>query len=261
MIAEDAWQDFTSRLRSWVHRRIDPAFADDVLGDILLRLVRHRDALRAAENPSAWVFAVAANVLTDHHRRRSAEQRALARAELEPDVGPAATQDESDAAAAGLAACMHPLLRDLPAPYGEALLLTEVEGLSQSAAAKRLGLSLSGMKSRVQRGRTKLKDALLRCCSVELDRGGRVLAYAPQADGCGSCGPREPLDDRMHDRAEVADVRRLGRRERRSRAHPRSTRRRRAGFGPVRQRAPRTRPAAARAPSAPRCRSAPARSA
>ncbi len=210
--ADDAWQDFTTRLRAYVRRRLDPAWADDVFGDVLLRLVRHRADLRAAENPSAWVFRVAANVLADHHRRRGAEHRALARAGVEPEVVASAGNDEDEGAAAELSECLIPLLRGLPAPYSEALLLTEVEGLSQIAAAKRLGVSLSGMKSRVQRGRVKLKEALLRCCAIEIDRRGHVLAYAPQAAGCGSCGTgATPLTAPSPTRSGSVAVRRPGR--------------------------------------------------
>ena len=48
----------------------------------------------------------------------------------------------------------------------------ELEGLTQQTAAKRMGLSLSGMKSRVQRGRARLKQMLDDCCLIELDRRG-----------------------------------------------------------------------------------------
>ncbi len=177
------WQAFDSRLRAYVGRRVDPAAADDVVGDILLRLTRHQAGLVAADNPTAWMLRVAANAVADHHRRRSTERRALAQAEVESGLDPAgATEDAS--AGVELAQCLIPLLRVLPAPYGEALLLTDIGGLSQPEAAKRLGLSASGMKSRVQRGRAKLKQAVLRCCAVELDRRGGVVDFQPRSATC-----------------------------------------------------------------------------
>ena len=79
----------------------------------------------------------------------------------------------------------------LPEPYREALLLTEYEGLTQQQLAERVGISLSGAKSRVQRGREKLKQILLDCCHVELDRRGGIIDYQGQCDCCanGHCGP------------------------------------------------------------------------
>ncbi len=65
----------------------------------------------------------------------------------------------------------------LPSPYREALTLTELEGLTQKEAAEMLGISLSGMKSRVQRGRQQLRQALEDCCHIALGRprAGRIL--------------------------------------------------------------------------------------
>ena len=56
-------------------------------------------------------------------------------------------------------------------------MLTEFEGLTQKAAAEHIGLSLSGMKSRVQRGRAQLRGKILECCHIEFDRRGGVADY------------------------------------------------------------------------------------
>jgi RNA polymerase sigma-70 factor, ECF subfamily len=55
---------------------------------------------------------------------------------------------------------MEEVIRSLPEGYRGAVRLAEVEGLSQQEVADRLGLSLSGAKSRVQRGRVLLKGVL-----------------------------------------------------------------------------------------------------
>ena len=81
------------------------------------------------------------------------------------------------------------VVQQLPPRYREAIELTELQGLTQSEAGTRLGLSLSGAKSRVQRGRVKLKDLLLECCHFEFDRYGNAIEYQPQrtcSDCCGS---------------------------------------------------------------------------
>lgn len=183
--AVDDWRDFDTRLRRFVKRRVNPAAADDVLGDILLRLVEHRDTLQTADNPSAWMFRVATNAIADHYRRSATEAKVLARSDTERLEDSAAPPASEASAESELTQCLVPLIRSLPASYAEALLLTDIEGLTQVDAAKRLGLSTSGMKSRVQRGRAKLKRALLRCCSVHLNRHGSVLDYDPHKDTCG----------------------------------------------------------------------------
>jgi RNA polymerase sigma-70 factor (ECF subfamily) len=76
------------------------------------------------------------------------------------------------------------MIDSLPSHYREALLLTEYEGLSQKDLADRLGISISGAKSRVQRARAMLRDLLMECCHFEFDRYGTVIDYHPIACCC-----------------------------------------------------------------------------
>ncbi len=100
-----------------------------------------------------------------------------------PPPEPAAAELQSE-----LAACLRPLLERLAPPYRKAITLTEREGVTQVAAATRLGLSTSGMKSRVQRARAQLRDLLVSCCEIELDSRGAITSYQPRRTpyDCGS---------------------------------------------------------------------------
>ncbi len=175
--AEDRrWSEFQSRLRRYVANRVDSQWADDVTSDILLRLLENQHRLEQARNPLAWAYRVAANAIADHYRRRAAESRALEQAGAEAAF-PASTANtkEQETTRREIEACLMPFTLDLPPNYAEALVLTSFRGLSQTEAARRLGLSVSGMKSRVQRARAELKRRLLECCEFQLDRRGRVM--------------------------------------------------------------------------------------
>ena len=66
---------------------------------------------------------------------------------------------------------------------------TELEGLTQKEAADMLGISLSGMKSRVQRGRARLRAKFEQCCAIAQDARGKVTDCDPRPAGGGpSCG-------------------------------------------------------------------------
>ena len=95
----------------------------------------------------------------------------------------AAEQPEAGAAAE-LAACLQPLLARLPDDYRTALELTDLGGLTQEQAAEQLGLSTSGMKSRVQRGRRMLRTEVGRCCRVELDGRGAIADASLRDETC-----------------------------------------------------------------------------
>ena len=131
----------------------------------------------AEDELPAWVFAAARNAVIDHYRARRP-------ADALPAELAAPGEEGGRAAVAELAACLKPLVAALPPRYRDAVLLSELGGLTQNDAAQRLGLSLSGAKSRVQRGRRMLQEKLLACCRVELDHRGAIVDYeAP--DGCG----------------------------------------------------------------------------
>jgi RNA polymerase sigma-70 factor, ECF subfamily len=172
------------QLRPFVARRVRaPHDVDDVLQDIFLRMQRALPGLRDEQRFGPWVYRIARSAIADHHRAASRHPVAAGghddaggSVEIEPDGG---AEEE-------LAAYVSFFVATLPAPYREALTLTELEGLTQREAAERLGISLSGMKSRVQRGRALLRRALEDCCEIALDARGRVIAYEPRVPA-GSC--------------------------------------------------------------------------
>jgi len=94
-----------------------------------------------------------------------------------------------------LAVCLHPMIERLAQEYRDAIMLVELDGLTQQAAAKQMGISLSGMKSRVQRGRKQLKQMLDDCCVIQLDRSRAVVDYEVRNPGCDSCQPLPPKAD------------------------------------------------------------------
>src|SRR6185295_6840965 len=109
--------------------------------------------------------------ITDYFRKlRPSEQ-------LPPDLAPD-SEDPDDAP--DLRPCIRRFLNELEPSYREALVLTEWQGLTQRQMGKRLGLSSSGAKSRVQRARGQLKKLLLDCCRFEVDRRGNILEMTPR---------------------------------------------------------------------------------
>ena len=128
------------------------------------------------------MYRIARNAITDHYRRAAVRADPIA-----PDEVARVVMDERDerpAADRELAACLAPLLARVPDDYRRALELTDLGELTQEEAAGTLGLSTSGMKSRVQRGRRMLRTEIGRCCRVELDARG-VLTDATIREGTG----------------------------------------------------------------------------
>lgn len=160
-------------VRAFVRRRVQhPQDAEDITQDALLRLYRSVEDLRDAAAFEGWMYRIARSAITDHFRR--AQRQPLPVDPDDVDHG-AVPDDEDETAEAQLAGCLRNLLERLPDDYRHALELTDLGDLTQEAAADRLGLSTSGMKSRVQRGRRLLRSEIRRCCEVTLNSTGSLV--------------------------------------------------------------------------------------
>jgi RNA polymerase sigma-70 factor, ECF subfamily len=188
---EAVWREMHAPLLRYIARRVsDPSDAEDVLQDVMLRIQRQGRDLDHVDQLGAWLQQVTRSAVIDFYRRRAARPEQAAG--TGDDVGDSEIAPAEDSTPTELARCLRPLLARLPDKYAEALELTEFDGLSQVAAAERLGLSTSGMKARVQRARAQLRDLLLECCDVELDSRGGVVDYHTRAGGCGRCDTSAP---------------------------------------------------------------------
>lgn len=160
---ESVWNEFAGQLDRFIRARVaEPATAEDILQNVFLKLQSRLDEFRDPAKLQGWLFRVARNAIIDHYRTRkkTSELTESLPAEL----------SENQAEEKELKAVFHRLLHSLPEPYRDALVLTEFEGFTQEQLAKHLGISLSGAKSRVQRGREQLKALLLDYCHQEFSQ-------------------------------------------------------------------------------------------
>jgi RNA polymerase sigma-70 factor (ECF subfamily) len=194
LTTEAIWIEFHANLLRFVARRVrNPADAEDVVQRVFVQVHRALPTLRDADRLPAWLYQTTRRVLADYYRAPAARRELTMgdAVEVAGDLDAASTAGDPDAptALAELSACLRPLMASLSAADQEALTLIEFGGMSQVDAAHRLGVSVSGMKSRVQRARTRLRSVVEACCRVELDGRGGVSAFQPRSeDSCG-CGP------------------------------------------------------------------------
>jgi RNA polymerase sigma-70 factor (ECF subfamily) len=170
------WQDLRHDLTRFVAARVPSSDVDDVVQEALVRVHHGIGGVRDSERVGAWIYQVTRNAIVDHHRK------ARPIAELAEDLATEVPDD--DESFARLARCVTPFVGMLPAVYRQAITLVELEGRSQVEAAARLGIPVSTMKARVQRGRARLRDLVERCCAIGLDVRGHVVDVTPRSMGC-----------------------------------------------------------------------------
>jgi RNA polymerase sigma-70 factor (ECF subfamily) len=171
--SEEDWTQLRADIGRLLARRV-PAGADveDVTQDVLLRVWRHGDSLREEERFGAWLSRIAHTAAAEHLRAR--QRHPLARFAESEGIDPGVPEDAP--AKDLIAAVLRPFIARLPETYRQAVVLSELDGLPHAAVAARLGLSISGVKSRVQRGRAQLRAMLEECCEIALDARGTPVS-------------------------------------------------------------------------------------
>jgi len=174
------WREYRDTLHRFIHKRInDPTVAEDLVQDVLIKAYSQLDRLEKKEKLLPWLYQITRNVMIDHFRRNKPAQEF-------DEATFAENADMDETAARELACCILPFIQQLPLPYQQAVMLSEIEGVKLKQVAMQQGLSLSGVKSRVQRGRQMLKTMFLECCRIEQDRRGGVSDYEAKKK-CGNC--------------------------------------------------------------------------
>jgi RNA polymerase sigma-70 factor (ECF subfamily) len=188
---QEVWNQFTKSLRAFVSRRVPASDVNDVVQEIFLRAARGISGLRDDERTGAWLLTIARRVIADFYSKRPRspvaksdepsgehlDEQATQPANLEPYEGEHDVHEE-------VLSWLRPFAENIDEPYRTALIRADFEEIPQKQLAKELGLSDSGLKSRVQRARAMVGEALRRCCEVEFGEKGRAVAFRRLRDCC-----------------------------------------------------------------------------
>jgi len=180
---ESIWREFSIPLKGFIKRRVGSnQDVEDILQNVFYKIYNNIDDLKQTEKLHAWIYRITKNEIADFYRMKKYVSNITQLSENIISV----TQDEVDVNNE-IAQCLITMIECLPEKYKQAILLTEFQNLTQKELGERLGLSVSGAKSRVQRARFKLKEMLLGCCVLELDRLGNVIDYKHKSIDCKYC--------------------------------------------------------------------------
>jgi RNA polymerase sigma-70 factor (ECF subfamily) len=186
-LLEDRWTETLDRLGAYIAARVsDRETAADITQNVLVRGIAS-GSLATADNPIAWLYRSAHNAVIDHYRTRRSHDHLDQHPEQPSEDG--AEDNRPNAATRELARCLQPLILALEPIYRDAVTRVDLDGQTHQLAADELGITVSGMKSRVQRGRRQLKELLTGCCAVRVDHAGAVADYQHGRD-TGSCSCR-----------------------------------------------------------------------
>ncbi|MBB3129011.1 RNA polymerase sigma-70 factor (ECF subfamily) [Paenibacillus rhizosphaerae] len=168
---EKLWDQYHEPIAGFVARRTNRhPDAEDIVQTVFMKAYRHLPELQDPDRLRAWLYQIARNAVADHFRK---ERRLDELPEQLPSVAEEEDDDFSQEAICG----MKGVIPYLPDKYREAVELSELKGMSQKELSQRLGISYSGAKSRVQRGREMVRDLMNSCCTIRTDKYGSIIDY------------------------------------------------------------------------------------
>ncbi len=155
--------------------------AEDILQDVFLKIYSNIDQVKDNDRIYAWVYRITRNSIADFFRKKRDT------IEFSDLSGERKTDNDEEEIINGLVLCLKNMIDSLPDKYKQAIMLTELGGLTQKELAQKLGMSISGAKSRVQRGRNLLKEKFFQCCKFQFDAYGNIIEYQHKKDSCKYC--------------------------------------------------------------------------
>ncbi len=160
---------YSERLMHYLYGFLsDRKLCEDLLQETFLRLYRNRHSYRRIATFSTWLYTIAGNLARSEYRKRQSKRRrmysiqsvnldneeyelAIPNESLSPDRHTESTLQDK---------YIQKALDAIPSYFREVVVLRNIQQLSYDEIAKITGLPMGTVKSRINRGRTKLQVLL-----------------------------------------------------------------------------------------------------
>ena len=189
MSFEEIHDEFRPRIHRFLCRMVGEADAEDVLQEVFVKANRALSGFRGESSLTTWIYRIATNAALDHVRSSSFRQGAMT-----VDIGAVESQPEAQGGELmeatplpdlllirdDMDACIREVVCSLPEPFLTALVLSNLNELTNAETAGVLGISLEAVKIRIHRARAKLRKELEKKCDFYRDaRSGLACDRKP----------------------------------------------------------------------------------
>lgn len=169
----EIWEDYKSSLFGYIKKRVtNNDDAKDILQDVLLKSYQYCSKGKTVLHLKSWLFKITQNTIIDYYKNNK-------NTSFEIDFVDEVNENSLIGEASEY---IKALLKLLPEEYAIPLYMYDLENNSQKEIAEKLNLTLPNTKSRIQRGRLKLKERFLECCIVEFDENGEMIGFDIKPD-------------------------------------------------------------------------------
>ena len=173
------WVAFHKELKAFIlNKTRNQSDTDDILQEVFIKIIHNIDKIHQAENLKNYLYGIVRNAVNDYFKNKKI---VVDSSHIKEEL----TEEEAQSINTTIAeCCIKPFILKLPDHYREAIWITEFQNVSQKELAEKLNISYSGAKSRVQRGREKLKELILTCCAYQSDAYGNLISSGDKNCSC-----------------------------------------------------------------------------
>lgn len=183
---EEIYSEFSGRIKAYLSGKVRSSEdAEDLTQEIFIKIQRNIESLKDEKKLAPWIHSIVRNSITDYYRRKD-----MGSVEIDDNIS-YEEDGESENGMQDIVYCLNVFMDRLPEKYREPLVLSDIEGIKQKDLANRMGLSYTGLKSRVQRGREMIKNMFMNCCGVPDSVSSAVPDDCLDHDDCEICNPPE----------------------------------------------------------------------
>jgi len=142
--------------------------AEDLTQEVFYKLSKSKSS--TIKSVKSWIYTIAKNTITDYYRKKKISTTAIQDMYYENEY-----DDEN--ATRELSKCVRRFLDELPEDYRSIMILSELEGIPQKEIAEQLGMNYVTVRSKIQRGRKKLRTVFSKCCTIKQGGKGSIVGY------------------------------------------------------------------------------------
>jgi len=179
----DVYIKFNKTLYGYILSRINNREdAEDILHNVFVKMATNIGTLSDKEKMQNWLYRITRNTIIDYYRSNGRKKKTV---EL-MDKFPAPDNINNDNTK-GLDKCLLDFIQQLPEEYRLIIIDSEINGIAQKDLAIKYGLPYPTLRSKVQRGRERLRKMLLGCCVIESDSRGNIIDSKRKKDCTAPC--------------------------------------------------------------------------
>jgi len=178
--ASEIWIDFKVRMYAFIQKKVrNHELAEEINAQILQKLLNSCCSGITIQHVSSWMYRMAFHAILDELKKLKKHTGFDRDLEIE----------DTSNVYQELTEFIEPLIGFLPEKFAVPLIMSDIEGIKQQEIARRLGLSVSGAKSRIQRARVLLKEEIRTCFHVDQENPNSLEGIQLKA----SCKPLQQL--------------------------------------------------------------------